>query len=317
MKRELAELGATGGVILRREAIGMGLNDRAIARLVADGVWRKVRRGAYVDKSVWDSLESLDQHRVLARAVLRTAECRAVLSHVTAAIEHGAEVWDVDLSVVHFTRLDGRAGRREAGVKQHRGLLEEDQVWQHDDVPVVSPARSIVEVTTECDVEHSLVVANSLLHLGRTTLDLVAVEAIRCDRWPDSLATRIVLGRADPRIESVGETRTAHVLWSQQLPWFEPQYKVRDHTGRVVARVDFAAPRLGVFLEFDGRLKYLTGLQGKTLDEVLLEERRREAMICSITGWVCVRITWADLMHPERLARRIRAAIESRRTTAG
>ena len=162
-----------------------------------------------------------------------------------------------------------------------------------------------------------MVIANSLLHSGRTSLDLVAAEAIRCDRWPDSLATRIVLALADSRIESVGETRTAHVIWSQRLPKFEPQYKIRDHTGEVIARVDFASPALGVFLEFDGRRKYLQSQQGRTLDEVLLEERRREALICSLTGWVCVRITWADLMHPERLARRIRAAIDSRRVPAG
>ena len=101
------------------------------------------------------------------------------------------------------------------------------------------------------------------------------------------------------------------------LPKFEPQYKIRDRSGQVIARVDFAAPALGVFLEFDGRLKYVQSQQGKTLDELLLEERRREALICSLTGWVCVRITWADLNHPERLARRIRAAIDSRRISAG
>ena len=294
----------------------MGLNDRAIARLVADGVWHKVRRGAYVDKSLWDELDPLDRHRVLARAVLRTAECPAVLSHVSAAIEHGAEVWDIDLSVVHITRLDGRAGRREAGVEQHRGILAEDDVQVVDGVMVVSPARSIVEVSARYNVEHSLVVANSLLHRRATTLELVAAEAIKTDRWPNTPATRIVVRLADRRIESVGESRTSHVIWSQRLPRFEPQYEIRDEDGRVVARVDFAAPALGVFLEFDGRIKY-QGLRGRSLDEVLLEERRREAMICALTGWVCVRITWADLMHPERLARRIRAAIDSRRTTAG
>jgi hypothetical protein len=316
MKRDLAELGGSGGVILRREALAMGLNDRAIARMVADDVWHKVRRGAYVEKQLWDSLDPLDQHRVLARAVLRTAECPAALSHVTAAIEHGAEVWDIDLSVVHFTRLDARAGRREAGVEQHRGILAEDEVELIDGVPVVSAARSIVEVSTLSNVEHSLVVANSLLHLGKASLDLVAAEAVKSDRWPNSLSTRIVVRLADRRIESVGESRTAHVIWSQRLPYFEPQHEILDESGRVIARVDFAAPGLGVFLEFDGRIKY-QGLGGKSLEEALLEERRREAQVCSLTGWVCVRITWADLMYPERLARRIRAAIDSRRTTAG
>ena len=225
-------------------------------------------------------------------------------------------MWDLDLSVVHFTRLDLKAGRREAGVEQHRGILNQEDIEHHDGVPVVSAARSVVEVTTMCDVEHSLVVANSLLHRGGTTLDLIALEAIRSEHWPETLRTRIVSAIADARIESVGESRTAYVIWSQRLPKFEPQYKIRDATGVVVARVDFAAESLGVFLEFDGRVKYLQDRQGRTLEEVLFEERRREALICSITGWVCVRITWADLANPGRLARRIRAAIDSRRTTA-
>jgi hypothetical protein len=81
------------------------------------------------------------------------------------------------------------------------------------------------------------------------------------------------------------------VIWSQRLPKFEPQYTIRDHSGQVIARVDFAAPALGVFLEFDGRLKYVQSRQGKTLDEVLLEERRRERDLFAHRLGV-VRITW-------------------------
>ena len=29
-------------------------------------------------------------------------------------------------------------------------------------------------------------------------------------------------------------------------------------------------------------------------------ERKREEAICRLTGWRCIRITWADLYYPER-----------------
>jgi hypothetical protein len=315
--RMMRELGATGGVILRRDAIAGGLNDRVIARHVSNQIWHKVRRGAYVDRPLWDSLDPADHHRILARAVLRTSECPAVLSHLSAAVEHGADTWDLDLSQVHLTREDMKAGRHEAGVHQHRGRIGPDEVTERDGVPVVRAARAAVEVTTLCDAERGLVVMNSLLHAGATDLGDIKSVAAALDRWPDTLSTRIVIGLADPRIESVGESRTAYMLWSQGLPYFEPQYKIRDSNGRVVARVDFALPNLGVFLEFDGMQKYLELRGEKSLDQVMLEERQRERLVCRLTGWVCIRITWADLAHPERIAREIRSVLLSRRPTAG
>ena len=121
---------------------------------------------------------------------------------------------------------------------------------------------------------------------------------------------------ADHRIESVAESRAQYLLWSQGLPPFEPQYEVRDANGHVVARLDFALPQLGVFLEIDGRAKYFDRPDGKRLEQVLFEEREREKLVCRLTGWVCIRISWADLARPGRLAREIRAVLASRRTPA-
>jgi very-short-patch-repair endonuclease len=316
VKRTLKQLGPTGGVILRREALARGYHDRAIAALVRQGHWVRVRHGAYVPTDHWASLSPAGRHRVLARAVLTTAKSPAVLSHLTAAIEHGADVWDLDLSEVHITRLDGGCGRREAGVQQHRGLIRPEWIMEHDGVQLLNPTRTAIDVTRICDVEHGLVVVNGLLHQGDTTLPEMEDMAAEMDCFPFTLNTRLVLRLADPRIESVGESRTAYLLWAQGLPAFEPQYKIRDASGQVLARVDFALPELGVFLEFDGRQKYGELLGDKSLEQVLVEEREREKMICRLTGWVCIRITWADLAHPERLAAEIRAILRSRRPSA-
>ena len=88
------------------------------------------------------------------------------------------------------------------------------------------------------------------------------------------------------------------------------QYKVRDHRGNVVAVVDFAWPELGVFVEFDGKIKYTRLLkEGQSVTDVVLAEKRREELIHELTGWRCVRIVWADLYQPEATALRIRRVL--------
>ena len=127
----------------------------------------------------------------------------------------------------------------------------------------------------------------------------------------------MVFRLADPRHESPGESRTAYFCWQMHLPKPEPQVEICDEDGVVVARLDFAWAEFGVFLEFDGKEKYMRfRREGETLDEFLMREKKREELICKLTGWTCIRIGWAELHQPELLARRIRAILDSRRTSA-
>ena len=48
-----------------------------------------------------------------------------------------------------------------------------------------------------------------------------------------------------------------------------------------------------------------------------MREKQREERICQLTGWVCIRITWADLERPERTAGRIRRILDQRRRPVG
>lgn len=296
-----------GVVWLRRDAIAAGYSDRVIARKCRQDEWHRVRRGAYVSAQLWAGLSAADRHRVLCRAVLLTAHPSSVLSHVSAAIERGAPVWGFDLSQVHLTRTDGKAGRREAGLIHHRGRLGVDETEFVNGVPVVRAARVAAEVCTIAGVEKSLIVVNGLLHLRQTTAEEFASETGRTRYWPHSLTTELVLRLCDPRIESAGESRSSYLFWTQHLPRPEPQLEIFDEAGLSLGRVDFAWPEHGVFLEFDGREKYWRyRREHESLEDFLLREKRREELICQVTGWVCIRITWADLQRPGLTSSRIR-----------
>lgn len=299
-------------VFLRGEAIDAGYTDRQIAWLVRTGVWHRVRRGAYVDAETWATLNDVQRHGVLTRAVLRQAKTEGVPSHVSALPEYDAPVWNIPLDVVHLTRLDRRAGRNERGVHQHSGLLLPEDIVSRRGIDVVSATKTAIDITTMAEVEPSLVIVNHLFHAGHTSPAAVAERYASMDHDPNTLKTDLVLRLADPRIESVGETRTMHLCWRFGLPRPEPQFEICDSSGQFVARVDFAWPEHKVFLEFDGKQKYVEFLrEGETVEDVVLREKRREEQICAVTGWRCIRVTWADLQHPERTAQRIRALLEA------
>ena len=305
-----------GGVVrLRRHLLADGYTDQQIRGLVKSGVLHRVRRGAYVSSELWNDCSREDQHRIRCRAVLVAGHPLMVLTHVSAALERGVPVWGIPLDEVHTTRTDAKSSRREAGVVHHVGILEEEDVEVINGVRVSKAARTAIEVSATSTLEASLVVANGMLHLGLMTEEGLCAEAHRLRYWPETLGKHVLLHLVDKRMGSVAESRTDHFFWSQHLPRPEPQVEVRDEFNDLIGIVDFLWRELGVFLEFDGKIKYAQYKRpGESLDEYLRREKLREESICQVTGWVCIRISWADLERPAATARRIRRLLDSRRT---
>lgn len=305
---ELLTAPVAAHVFLRSEAIAAGYRDRDIARFVAAGDWYRLRHGAYVDGEVHRRATPEQQHALLARAVLRQARTNVVLSHLSAVPEYDGPLWAVPLDVVHVTRHDRRAGRKEAGVRQHQGVLLPGDVVVRGGLEVTSPTRTAIDVTTVAGLEQALVIVDHLLHLRLTTKDEIAQRYTTMEKHPNTLRTDLVLRLADGRHESVGESRTAYVLWRQHVPRPVPQLPVLGANGAEVAWLDFAWPDRGRWLEFDGRQKYVKHLrEGESVTDAVLREKRREDLVRELTGWRCLRITWADLTDPGRLAARIMA----------
>lgn len=302
-----------GRVMLRKQLLAEGFTDKAIARRVAGGEWVHIRHGAYTEATTWNALDAAGRHALTVRAAVAQARTKVVVSHVSGLPFIGAPTWGIDLDVVHLTREDGKSGRLEAGVRQHRGTILEGDVVECEGLKIMSATRLGLETSLVAEPEASVAVVSELLRARRTTMGRLRARYELMQHWPDSLRTDLVLRLADHRFESVGETRTYFLCFREGLPMPEPQYEIRDESGRVVARVDFAWPELGVFLEFDGKVKYEKLLkEGQRASDVVWAEKRREEMICRLTGWRCIRISWADLADPMRTAAMIRQALSRR-----
>ena len=297
----------SGLVQLRRQLLSDGLTDNQIARLLRANVLVRIRHGAYVRSEIWAELTDADRHRLRSRAVLAVAHPSTVLTHVSSVLERGGDVWGLPEDVVHTSQADRtRAGRRRSDWIPHRGQLREEDIETINGVRVSVATRSAVEVCSIAKVEPALVVVNGLLRLKAMTLEDFHAAVQSSQRWPGSLTTDVVLRLADPRLESPGEDRFSYFCYREGLPKPEPQVEIFDEDGTSFARVDFAWPEFRVFVEFDGRAKYERfRREGETLEEFLMREKDREEKICQLTGWVCIRVTWADLNRPRQLAARI------------
>lgn len=306
MARNVDHLVGASGVLLRREALEIGLDDNALRDLVRAGVLVRIRQGAYADRECWTGADDRGRQVLASTAVMRQYDGHVALSHSSAAIAHGAPAWGLDLRDVHVTHLSG-GGRRSAKVVHHRGSCRVEDLTRTNGHWLTSPTRTVLDTTSIVRAEAGVVQTSHFLHERLTTEPALVAAQRAMKPWPNSLAWHVVLRLADSRYESVGESRCAYLFWKQGLPAPEPQWEVRHPDGSLVGRVDFAWPRYRLMLEFDGRTKYLKYLrQGESVTDVVLREKRREDQLRELTGWTMLRLVWSDLASPTATASRIR-----------
>lgn len=297
----------THGVFLRSDARDVGYDDKAIAAAVRARLWVRVRRGAYTFRDIWESNDPVGRHRILGRAVMRSLGDDVALSHTSAALEHECATWDLDLSRVHVTRLDGGAGRTEKDVVHHEGHCLAGDIVEKDGLLMTSPVRSVIETTTLTSVESGLVTVDSALHREMFDAEQLTRRFRAMERWPHTQKVHVVVGLADGRSESVGESRSRYLCWSHGLPAPEPQFHVYDEHGTLIGITDFAWPDHRLLGEFDGKVKYSRLLKpDEEPEDAVFREKRREDRLREITRWTMVRLTWGDLYRPAETAARIR-----------
>ncbi len=265
-------------------------------------------RGSYALGNSYLASSAEHQHLQIARA-RAIGSPAIVVSHVSAAVFYGLPVPVEALGVVHVTRPGRGGSRRGPTLHQHAAVLGVDDIVEEGGLRVTSVARTLVDLSRMQSFEHAVIAADVALrsHAGLPR-ELPGVLA-RARHLPGAGAARRALAFADGRAESPGESRTRIVMLQAGLPTPTLQCEIFDERDSFVGRVDLAIPDCAVLVAFDGMVKYGDLLRGKlTPQQVLIHEKRREDALREL-GWIVVRVTWAELADPIRLASRMSAAL--------
>jgi hypothetical protein len=307
--RYLCEL---DGFFSRGMAREVGYDDRAVSLMVRCKVWVRFRRGYYSFADIWGSLDEVGRHRVRSRAVMHSLGGAVALSHVSGVVAHGIETWGVDLSRVHVTRLDGGAGRVEGDVVHHVGTCTTDDVVEVDGVRTLTPVRCVLECGSTATSEVALTLFNSLLHSGAAEPDALYRTFKAMASWPGMRRLHVPIRLADPRVESIGESRGLWTFWIGGIPRPEVQFEVHDRQGRLIGTCDWGWPAHRLLGEFDGKVKYGRLLRPEQdPGEVVFAEKHREDELREVSEFGMLRLIWTDFDRPrlirarfDRLARR-------------
>jgi len=117
-----------------------------------------------------------------------------------------------------------------------------------------------------------------------------------------------ILAFADGNGFLPGESLSRVAMYDQGFPQPELQTEFRDRSG-LIGYTDFHWRSWKLVGEFDGDQKYVKPeyLKGRTVSQVVMAEKTREDRLRRL-GLSVVRWTWADVVHPERLASLLRGA---------
>lgn len=299
-------------IIHRREALAAGYTDGELRRARRDGTLHLIRRGAYATPEGLAGADAIARHRLLLEATVAASHPNAVVSHVSAAVLHGIDVWGVPLARVHLT-IDGQSGGRIVRRRHvHATPLRADEVvTSPEGFVVTSVARTVADIARSATFEQAVVTGDAALHCGLVSLDELRAAADRASSRRGAPRARRVVEFLDERSESVGESRSRVLMLTHQLPEPDLQRAFHDPRGRLIGRVDFFFEGFNAIGEFDGMGKYTRYLRpGESPADALIREKLREDALRAATAAAVARWTWPELSTPNVVVERIRRAFE-------
>lgn len=295
----LREIAAVDGFFTRRHARQAGYADRDVTRMVRAKVWTRLRRGAYVFTDVWAKLDDVARHRVRSSAVLHSLGDVVALSHASGVVRHGIEIWGLDLTRVHVTRLDGGAGRVEGDVVHHEGFWVDADVVEVGGQRVLRAERCVLEAGSRTSNEKALCLMEAGMRAGLFDREALEASYEVMRHWPFARHLAIPLDLASPVAGSIGESRGNWLFHRAGLPRPEAQVEVRRPDGSLVGVTDWHWPAQKSYGEFDGKVKYGRLLKpGQEPGDVVFAEKRREDEIRELTKADMIRLIWSDYDTP-------------------
>ncbi|MEV7874272.1 hypothetical protein [Microbacterium sp. NPDC089188] len=297
--------------------------DVPTARLRAgnEGDWHRVQRGVYVPRdAVRELWPQADLRLRIVASLSRMRGGNAVVSHASAAVVHGLSLSGIAHRPVEMTVAGGGRMSSRPGLKRHLDELTPDDVVEVDGIRCTSLERTVFDVARTAPLETGVSCADAAARRvavqGRTLLadaqegwrDRLRLRAAAAAGHRGVARARWVIEFMDGRAESPGESLSRLQLFRLGFRSFELQMAVEGPTGEPY-EIDIGLPDEKILWEFDGEGKYTDAAlrSGRSLEDILLREKRREEWIRGVTQWRFLRGGFRDVTTPEALATRLAA----------
>lgn len=279
-----------------------GFSERSVRAAAGAGRLHRVRTGVFMDAATWAELSPESRHRAEVVAAADASYGRFVAFGSSAAVLWNLPLYRFAPSRVHAVGERGTRGPSTGAVARHEAHLGPGDVTEVAGIPCTSLTRTTFDLVRSLGAEAALACADA--SLGRVAVRRRVQDPERAGLWAEDLARRIsdsagargirtarrVVALADGRAELPGESVSRLQLIRLGFERPRVQAPVPGPDGGTYW-LDFALDDVGVFGEFDGKDKYLGEAlrRGRTLEEVLLDEKRREDWVRGRTGRRVVR----------------------------
>jgi hypothetical protein len=305
----------------REQLRASGMTARAIGVAVAAGRMRRPQRNRYVEVGLWNDLWPESQHLIdVCAAVGEMRDGGGVASHESAGVLSELPLYRHAPSAVHVITPEGMRASSRAGLQRHADRLPAGDITVVNGIRCTALDRTVFDLVRTLSMEAAVAVADAALR--REAMRGSQYDERAAEVWRERMLQRCAQARggrgvrqaaavirfADGRSESPGEAVSRLQLSRLGFRELRLQVPVSGPDGRTY-RVDIGIEDVRTFYEFDGMGKYtdLARAAGKTVEEIVLDEKRREDWIRGTTQRRLVRAEAPHIITPEALARRLAA----------
>lgn len=299
-KTELAQI-----LTSRAQLIDAGSSARSVTARIRRGELAVVRRGWFAEASRVGDLWPESRHLLHVLAVARDGHGVGALSHVSAAVAHGLPLYRVRPARVHLTTDAPSRIASGPDVFRHVAPLPATDVTTVDGLMCTTLERTVFDCVRTLPLEAAVSIADAaerVMALGGREWDQDAA-----DRWRRGLRDRVerasgargirtgrfVAAFANGRVQLPLESVSRLQLHRLGFRILRPQVPIAAPGGGWYY-VDLGLDEIEAFAECDGEAKYRDEAMrsGRSLEQVLLDEKSREDWIRGTTGWRMIR--WGD-----------------------
>jgi hypothetical protein len=285
-RAELARVAvAHGGAFMWGDAMRAGWTAREARAARDTGEWRRLGRGTFVDRIVWEALrDDRQQHLCVVRGRLLHKTPVWHAARRSSAVVHGLPF--LGSMPIHAQLLRGSNGGTSKARNRHERtatVLPQD-ITRVNGVACSSLARTVVDLGRSDSRRSALTTTDAALRQGLTHAELMAVVE-RCLGWPGGPHARWVAHFADGLAESPLESISRLAMHQLGLP--APELQVEVWCGReLIARVDHLWRESNTIGQADGAMKYASRTD-------VLHDKRQDERLENL-GFEVVRWGWDE-----------------------